>query len=138
MVASRVTFVGVNNEAHGRVSNHGLVSGHGCVSGHGRISRLHYSCMSRLRPWSRLSLGAFSFTLIAFGFSIFPFTVLLESGFKSLFFSNFMIVGIYCGCSTNIYVPCSSLDSFIFPLVEAEEINFLLFTYLLCLRKLFF
>ena len=45
------------------------------ISDHGRISRL--------RPWSRLRLGAFAFTLIAFGFSIFfSFTVLLESGFN--------------------------------------------------------
>ena len=94
MVASRVTFAGINNEAHGRVSKNGLVSGHGCVSGHGRISRLHYGCMSCLRPWSRLRLGAFAFTLIAFGFSIFfPLLFCLNMNLNNFFFLILWLLG---------------------------------------------
>ena len=119
---------------------------------------------SRLRPWSHLSsplrLHVISPTMVASRVSdhglvsvlvrlpspwlrlvspfFFPLLFCLNLDLNHFFFSNFMIVGIYCGYSTSIYVPCSSLDNFIFPLVEAKKIKFLLFTYLLCLRKLFF
>ena len=86
MVVSRVTFVGVNNEGHGRVSSHGLVSG-----------------MVRLLS-----------ELLCLIFSFFSFTVLLESRFKSHFFSNLMIFGIYCDCSMSLYVPYSFLGQLFF------------------------
>ena len=84
MVASRVTFTSVNNEGHGRVSSHGL------VFGHGRISRLQ----PRSHVASPIMVSSLSWCICLLldcvWFSpFFPFTFLLESGFKSLFFFFF-------------------------------------------------
>jgi len=49
-----------------------------------------------------------------------------------------MIVRIYWGCSTSIYVPCSSLDSFIFSLVEAEKIKFFIVYIFVMSKKIIF
>ena len=86
LVASHVIFAGTNNEGHGRVSSHG-------------------------RVWRQLLRhGVFVVTFAMFGFSLFsPLLFCLNLDLNHFFFSNLIIFGIYCGCSTSLYVHCSFL-----------------------------
>jgi len=126
-------------------SLHATTSGPSSVSRHLRWHQ-QWRTWSRLQPWSRLASTPPSWCVCrhlcyVWFFPFFSFIVLLESGFKSLFFFKFDyfwdLLWLFNESICSLFFPWTV----IFPRVEpvmCEKINFLMVKYLLCLRKSFF